>query len=346
MCEEHAPVHQAWVPLQGAVPDVLSLDPVDRLDVTVLVDNVADMLLADVGPAKRPHWTRGRQTGYFEEGAALDQPLAEHGFSVLLTLHLGEHRHHVLFDTGVSAAGCVENMSRLDVAPADIEAIVLSHGHFDHTGGLEGLVQRLGRRRLPLVLHPHAWNRRRVVLPGRDPFELPTPSKQALLDANFEIIEQQRPSFLFKRSLLVTGEVDRTTSYETGLKFQQVYTGTSWEPDPLTLDDQAVIVNIKDKGLVVFTGCGHAGVVNILRYVRRLTGVAAIHAVMGGFHLVGAAGEAAIPLVCEALDELQPDYIVPAHCTGWKAQHAFAARFPQRFIPNSVGTRFTFGEVV
>jgi 7,8-dihydropterin-6-yl-methyl-4-(beta-D-ribofuranosyl)aminobenzene 5'-phosphate synthase len=278
--------------------------------------------------------------GVLEEGQTVDAPLAEHGFSAMITLSTAGHDHRVLFDTGMRPDSLVENMRRLGHSPKDLEAIVLSHGHFDHTTGMDGLMRTLGRTNLPVFLHPEAWNRRRLVLPGREPFEVPTPSKSAIQGAGFDIIEEKQPSFLLDRSLLVTGEVDRTTDFERGFPIHQAKRNGEWQPDPLILDDQAAVLNVRDKGLVVLTGCGHAGIVNILRYARKLTGVERVYAVIGGFHLNGPLFEPLIPLVCDALADLDPQVIVPAHCTGWKAVHALAARFPDSFIQNSVGTRF------
>jgi 7,8-dihydropterin-6-yl-methyl-4-(beta-D-ribofuranosyl)aminobenzene 5'-phosphate synthase len=102
-----------------------------------------------------------------------------------------------------------------------------------------------------------------------------------------------------------------------------------------------LIVDIRDKGLLVITGCGHAGVVNICRYARRLTRERPIYAVLGGFHLNGPLFEPLIPQVLGDLADLAPSVIVPAHCTGWRAQHAMSARFGEAFVPNTVGTRFT-----
>jgi 7,8-dihydropterin-6-yl-methyl-4-(beta-D-ribofuranosyl)aminobenzene 5'-phosphate synthase len=275
-----------------------------------------------------------------EGGGAPEALLAEHGFSVLVTVTKGESRHHILFDAGTSPDGVVENMRRLEVDPSGIEAIVCSHGHFDHTTGLDGLIRRMGTVNLPVLIHPHFWRRRRVAIPGRDPREIPATSRRALAGAGFEVIEDQQPSFLFDRSVLVTGEVPRTTGYEPGFPLQQAWLGNRWEPDPLVLDDQALIIDIKDKGLLVITGCGHAGIVNICRYARRLARERPLYAVMGGFHLNGPIFEPLIPRVLDDLGALAPSVIVPAHCTGWRAQHAMAARFGEAFIPNTVGTRF------
>jgi 7,8-dihydropterin-6-yl-methyl-4-(beta-D-ribofuranosyl)aminobenzene 5'-phosphate synthase len=102
------------------------------------------------------------------------------------------------------------------------------------------------------------------------------------------------------------------------------------------------VAHVRGRGLVILTGCGHSGIVNILRYVRELTGESRIHAVLGGFHLSGPLFEKIIVPTCDALAEFSPDYLVPSHCTGWRATHALAARFPEAFIQNSVGTRIDF----
>ena len=315
----------------------IALDPVDAVTVTTLVDNFTDALLMDSGPAKRAPITLATA------GAVLR---AEHGFSCLVAVTKGARTTRILFDAGITEDGLVENMRRLELPPGDIDIVVLSHGHWDHTMGMHGLAAALGRAELPVLLHPEFWNRRRVALPGREPIELPSTSRGALAGAGFEVVEEQQPSFLLDGSLLVTGEVDRTTDFERGFPVHQAYREGAWQPDPLILDDQALVANVRGHGLVVVTGCGHSGIVNILRYVRRLTGHDHIHAVIGGFHLGGPGFEPIIAPTCDALAELSPDHLVPCHCTGWRAIHAMAARFPDAFIQNSVGTRFEFGDGV
>lgn len=321
--------------------DPIRLEPVESLTITTLVDNSVDVFMPDQGPARRPPLGSGpsRAVAVFG-GAGPDQLVAEHGFSALVSVRKNGTDHHLLFDAGVSPDGMVENMRRLDIDPTDLEAIVCSHGHFDHTAGLDGLVRRLGRTNLPVLIHPDFWYRRRVLIPGREPLEIPTTSRTALEGAGFRIIEDRQPSFLLDGSVLITGEVDRTTDYEPGFPLQQAFLGGEWRPDPLVLDDQALVVEVAGKGLVVLTGCGHAGVVNICRYALRLTGSRDLYAVLGGFHLNGPLFEPLIDPVCQDLALLAPDVIVPAHCTGWRAQHALARRFPAAFVPNSVGTRF------
>lgn len=349
MCSDHGTPSpfSALPPVVGEAlyaGEIIPLEPVDSVAITTICDNTIDVFLIDQGPAHRLLGRGGDVPSVaaptLEEGKVIDAPLAEHGFSLHVAVTKGGVVHRMLFDAGITPNGCRENLARLDLAASDLEAIVLSHGHFDHTTGLSGLIQRLGRVERAVVLHPEFWTHRRIAIPGREPFELPTTSRRALSDAGFEIIENRRPSFLFDSSVLVTGEVDRTSSFETGFPIHQAYRDHSWEPDPLILDDQALVVHVEGKGLVILTGCGHSGIVNICRYACRLTGIDHIYAVVGGFHLSGPLFEPIIGATCDALAELAPEVIVPSHCTGWKATHALAARFPESFIQNSVGTTF------
>jgi 7,8-dihydropterin-6-yl-methyl-4-(beta-D-ribofuranosyl)aminobenzene 5'-phosphate synthase len=352
MCQEHGTVH---IPGVEAIPadaewggEVLPLEPVDELRILTVCDNSVDIFLLDEGPAKRlPIGGPARggdvpllEARALEEGKAPDAPLAQHGFSAMVEARKGATTHRVLFDTGLTPRGCVDNLRRLGADPADLEAIVCSHGHFDHTTGLSGLIEDLGSTSLPVVIHPEFWSHRRLAIPGREPFELPTTSRRALEDAGFDIVERHQPSFLFDRSVLITGEVDRTTGFEQGFPIHQARRNGTWEPDPLVLDDQALIADVAGKGLVVLTGCGHAGIINTCRYAQRLTGVDRLYAVIGGFHLNGPLFEPIIGETLDAFDQLSPDVIVPTHCTGWKATHAVARRFPDAFIQNSVGTTF------
>jgi 7,8-dihydropterin-6-yl-methyl-4-(beta-D-ribofuranosyl)aminobenzene 5'-phosphate synthase len=326
--------------------EAIALEPVDAISVTTLVDNVTDLLLTDEGPATRQPIARALDPAvparFLEGGRTGDALRAEHGFSCLVTIEKAGREVRVLFDAGLTPDGLAENMRRLELAPGDVDIVVLSHGHWDHTTGMDGFVKAVGRANVPVLIHPEFWSRRRIALPGREPVELPSTSKGALEGAGFEIVEQQQPSFLLDGSLLVTGEIDRTTDFEQGHPLFQAYRGDHWEPDPLVLDDQALVANVRGRGLVVLSGCSHSGIVNILRYVRKLTGEDRVHAVIGGFHLSGPLFEKLIAPTCDALADFSPDHLVPSHCTGWRATHAIAARFPDAFIQNSVGTRFAF----
>jgi 7,8-dihydropterin-6-yl-methyl-4-(beta-D-ribofuranosyl)aminobenzene 5'-phosphate synthase len=200
-------------------PDVeIALEPVDAVVVTAVMDNVTDVFMPDQGPARRipPAVGPMRESAVMTGGQVPDALIAEHGFSVLVTVTKAGHEHRILFDAGASPDGVVENMRRLDIDPTSIEAIVCSHGHFDHTTGIDGLIRAIGRVNMPVLIHPEFWRRRRVVFPGREPVEIPTTSRRALAEAGFDVIEERQPSFLLDRSVLITGEVARTTGYEPG----------------------------------------------------------------------------------------------------------------------------------
>ena len=250
-------------------------EPVDELTITSLVDNSYDGLMVDMGPARRAAMaqTPPVDAPQFEQGETVPGLVAEHGFAALVTTRRGNETHTLLFDTGVSPNGLGDNLERLGIDSGAIEAVVLSHGHFDHAGGFPGLARLRRRQGLPITLHPLVWTRRRVAFPGRPEWQLPVLSRRSLESEGFQVIERRQPSLLLGGGVLITGEVDRTTDFETGMPFHESHGEHGWEPDPLILDDQALIVHVRNRGLVVLTGCGHAGAVNICHYARRLTGV-------------------------------------------------------------------------
>jgi 7,8-dihydropterin-6-yl-methyl-4-(beta-D-ribofuranosyl)aminobenzene 5'-phosphate synthase len=327
---------------QGPAVDPIELEPVDEVRVTTLVDNSYDTFLPD-----GPYVTRAAPVAdavtapQFEDGVTAVRMVAEHGFSALVTVRRGDRTHSILFDTGLSPDAMMTNADRLEIDLREVHSVVLSHGHFDHAGGLAGLSARLGAAKLPMVVHPEVWSKRRLDLPGRAGGSLPTLSKGALQREGYDVIERRVPSLLLDRSVLITGEVDRTTEFERGMPpAHQRWNGTKWEADPLVIDDQALVVNVRDQGLVVVTGCGHAGVINIIRHAQRLTGVARLHALVGGLHLSGPAFEPVIPPTIAALRDLAPTLLVPGHCTGWRAQHSLAASLPDSWVPSSSGSTY------
>jgi 7,8-dihydropterin-6-yl-methyl-4-(beta-D-ribofuranosyl)aminobenzene 5'-phosphate synthase len=347
MCQDAGTAAQARAsaprPIRGAAVDPIALEPVDEVTITMLVDNVYDGLLTSGGPARRTPLPRtpSLPASVFEGSRVTAGLVAEHGFSALVRVTVGERQHTLLFDTGISPTGMADNIERLGVDAGEIEAVVLSHGHFDHAGGLEGLARLRGRVGLPITVHPEVWTRRRILMPGNSEWPLPTLSRAALEGEGFEVIERRTPSLLLDGAVLITGEVDRTTEFEHGMPNHQAFRDGAWSPDPLIVDDQALVVHVRGRGLVVLTGCGHAGAINIARHACRLTAVDRLDALLGGFHLSGPAFEPVIEPTVAALSEIAPSLLVPAHCTGWRAQHRLAAALPDAFVPNSVGTSYT-----
>jgi 7,8-dihydropterin-6-yl-methyl-4-(beta-D-ribofuranosyl)aminobenzene 5'-phosphate synthase len=351
MCDDHGhsaadAAFSAPRGAQGDAVDPVTLPEVDEVRITTMVDNTFDALLAGSEGIVRVQLGVGQTSApQFAGGQTVAGLRAEHGFSVLVTVRSGDSSNTLLFDTGVSPDGLAVNAERLGIDFGDVQGVVLSHGHFDHAGGFEGLARLRGRSGLPLTVHPAVWTRRRLELPNGG-LELPTLSRAALEREGFEVIERRRPSLL-AGGILITGEVDRVTEFEHGMpKTHQAWDGNSWQHDPTVIDDQALVINVRGRGLVIITGCGHAGVVNIVRHAMRLTGVSTLLAVIGGFHLSGPAFEPIIDPTVAALTDLAPELLVPGHCTGWRAQHNLAAALPSAWAQTSVGSTYTLSAAV
>lgn len=313
----------------------VDLEPVDAAEVTILIDNSVDVLLPSTEAAQRA------SLGWDSMEPGPEKLRAEHGYALLLTIRKNGHGQSILYDAGLGRDTILHNMDVLELRVNELRAIVLSHGHADHHGGLEGIVRRHGRG-MPLVLHPDAWRDRKVVFPTGNELHMPPPSRTGLEREGVEIVEERGPTMLLDRTVLVTGQVERTTDFEKGFPPQQARTNGGWEPDPWIWDDQAVVVNVGGRGLVVLSSCSHAGVINVLRHAQRLTGVERIHAFAGGLHLTGGLFEPIIPRTLNDLAAIGPAIIVPGHCTGWKATHEIARRMPEAYVQTSVGTRLCF----
>ncbi len=313
--------------------DRISLEPVDQASVTVVIDNSVDVFLPTGPIARRPPRAWDPAPGILR---------AEHGLSLLVRLETDGRASTLMYDAGLGRDTAAHNLDVLSARPQDLRAIVLSHGHIDHYTGLEGLVRSLGPTKLPLLLHPDARRDRKIVFPSGEELLTPPPSLNDLEHEGVTVIEERGPTLLIDRTVLVTGEVERETDFERGFPLQYWRAPTGWEPDFAVRDDQAMVMNVRDRGLVILSGCSHAGIINIIRFARRITGIERVLAVIGGFHLTGPLFE---PLIDKTVDELvtiAPEVIVPGHCTGWKAIHQIARRLPGAYIQTSVGTSYDF----
>lgn len=311
----------------------ISLKPIDRLEILSVMDNSVDVLMSSTPVAQRAPRSL--------DSLSRPQLRAEHGVSMLVTTYAGGNRDSFLFDTGVTVDGVLHNMDVLEVKAKELHAIVLSHGHTDHTRGLIGLIKRYGRPKIPIVLHPDAFLKRKNVYPEGHETEHIPPSQRDLEAEDVQLVEERRPTLLVGGHALVTGQIPRTTPYEKGSPTQVAWIDGEWQPDPWIHDDQAVILNVQNKGLVVLTGCGHAGLINTLQHAIAMTGVENVYAVLGGFHLTGKIFEPVIAPTIQALKQINPTVIVPQHCTGWRASFEITREFPEAFVPNSVGTKFS-----
>ena len=329
----------------------MAIQEIEQISITILMDNTTDLLLTNSEHAVRPPLVRN-------ERFVLPPPVAEHGFSAMVNIlrHNQSVSNSFLFDTGVSENGVIHNADILGVDFSKINGIILSHGHLDHFAGLVNIVKRISSSRkastnnIDIFTHPDAFLRRWEIFPDGSRVKSPVLCEQELQQLGAIIHKNTAVTYLPSKEsplLLVTGEIPRETSFEKGFPYQYTEDPTNKKnliPDPLIRDDQALVVNISDKGLVILTGCGHAGIINTINYAKKITGIDRIHAIIGGFHLPADDGifEAAIGPSLKEFQKAQPDYLVPCHCTGWKATNRIIETMPEKFIQSSVGTTFQF----
>ena len=332
----------------------MSLQEIDAVNITILMDNSTDLLLTNSEHAIRTPLI-------LKERINLPAPIAEHGFSALVNVvkcggnqDSEANNHSFLFDTGVSENGVIYNANIFGIDFDHIEGIILSHGHFDHFTGLVNIINTIHSRRpdtvVSLYTHPDAFLKRWIILPNEKRAKMPALDEKQLQEMAVRIHLNTGVRLLPSDQLpllLITGEIPREKHFEKGFPIQYVENHSNNEmdliPDPLVKDDQALVVNVMNKGLVILTACGHSGIINTINYAKKVTGISEVHAVIGGFHLpAGGIYDEAIEPTMKELERVNPNYIVPCHCTGWKATNRILGAFPKKFIQTGVGTTFTF----
>ena len=168
------------------------------------------------------------------------------------------------------------------------------------------------------------------------------PDENMMREAGMEVRKIRENSTLASGRLLVLGEIERIREFEKGMPGMEAEIKGLWVKDPFS-DDRGVALKIKNKGLVVIGGCSHAGIINTVKHAQKATGTPKVHAVLGGFHLTGPMMEPVIGPTIREIKEIGPEYVVPTHCTGWRAINQFANEMPEQFILNTVGTTYVFG---
>lgn len=322
-----------------------NLTPVDRLEIHILVDNATDSLSSVPNHVETEFTYLHRKGMRILSGKCIC--CANHGLSCLITAHRGDTRHTMLFDTGPEADTFERNTRQLGLDLGEVEAVVLSHGHWDHAGGMLRAIDMIrsdGRNRdLPYYAHPDMFRQRGRQLPSGEimPME-DVPSVAELTSHGVRVVATREPQSFLDTMFYVSGEIPRVTPFETGLPFHYAKTEKGWEADPWLIDERWLGVNVAGKGLVVFTACSHAGVVNVLKDARAKFQNVPLHCVLGGLHLSGPT-EKIIPDTVEAMREFDLAYIAAGHCTGWRAMTALANAFGDRIVtPTAVGKRFVF----
>jgi 7,8-dihydropterin-6-yl-methyl-4-(beta-D-ribofuranosyl)aminobenzene 5'-phosphate synthase len=326
---------------------VTTLAPIDEVEILVLVDNTTDGLSTTPANVESEFASATRRGLRAPSGRCLC--CAVHGFSCLITVHRGDAHHSVLFDSGPEDYAFERNTTRLGAELGTVESIVLSHGHWDHSGAmllaLGAIRSRNGGREVPYYAHPGMFRSRGIMVPGAGVRPMDdVPGIDDLTALGARVICTTEPQCFLDDMVFLSGEIPRVTSFERGLPGQVRRTedGKGWEPDELLIDERWLAVSITGKGLVVFSACSHAGVVNVLKHARTTFPDVPLYGVMGGLHLSGT-NEAVIPQTVEAMKEFQLATIAAGHCTGWRAMSALAAAFGDKVLaPSAVGKRYTF----
>lgn len=316
------------------------LRPVDRIEITILVDNVVDLVPDTPRPdaLKAWQWVKGKHTEPTDV-------FAGHGISLLVSTHIGNESYHVLYDTGPSPRLLAHNVSMLGIQLRDVSEVLMSHGHDDHFGGLLWALRRIGQIDTPVYLHPRMFVKRgRLVKTeqGEHIKEMgPIPKVDEVIKSGGKPLMGTQQRLLAGNTLLASGEIPRTTTFETGIPGHRALVNGTWEDDENVIDDTFLLAVVRDKGLVVMTGCCHAGIVNTVKHATRLAGSDAIYAIVGGMHLVGRDGQSRVGPSVEFLKGVHPSLVAPAHCTGWRAVRLLAESMPDAVVNSGVGDRYT-----
>lgn len=323
-----------------------NISMVDSLEILVIVDNVTDSLSTNpegVEPEWRGLFARGRIKVMSGAGICC----AHHGLSLLISARTGDQTQTLLFDTGAEGPTFMRNAGILGVDFGSISDVVLSHGHWDHAGGLEVAIEQIaearGSGKVTCYMHPGMFAQRGMRLPSGIIFPMePVPRPEKLTSFGANVISSSAPQTVGNGAFFVSGEIPRVTSYENGLPGQvrRSEDGKSWEPDTLLVDERYVSVHVKDRGQFIFSACSHAGIINVLKHASTLFPDVPVYGIMGGLHLAGST-ESIIPETVGDLQQFDLQLFAPGHCTGWKALSALERAFGSAVAPLAVGKRFT-----
>jgi 7,8-dihydropterin-6-yl-methyl-4-(beta-D-ribofuranosyl)aminobenzene 5'-phosphate synthase len=344
----------ARAPWRLAAAQPAAIPTVDRLVMTNVVDNVYDIFARggklDTITVQRAPFVR-----------AGDTLVAEHGLAYHLESVRGTERREILLDFALTAGSVSHNYRALKVDPGRADALILSHGHVDHYGALAPLVEQGAiRRGLTLYAGGEDTFCQRVVTTPAGTIDMGQLDRPALETRGLKVVLARQPAVIAGHAM-TTGQIERLTDFETPPAAGRLVAGpmdsacsashfgatqVTMKPGELVFDtfpgEHATVYHVKDRGLVVITSCGHAGVINSVRQAQKVTGVQKIHAIVGGFHLAPAP-DAIVAKTVEAFKAIGPDYVIPMHCTGLNTIMAVNQAMPTKLVMPSTGTRVVFG---
>lgn len=325
----------------------MSLLSVDKLQIQVLVDNVTDNLSSI--PDHVTHEVAYLRHHGMKKISGECLCCGAHGLSLLLTATKDNVSHTVLFDAGPEGEVFKRNTDKLNINLSSIEEIVLSHGHWDHAGGFPMVLDLIKNQNknhdITFHFNPDMFYQRGSKLPDGQIFPYARiPDVQSLSEKGAKVVNSYSARFLLDNMFYLSGEISRVTEYEKGFpEHVRQLENQEWVPDPLITDERFLVVNVQNKGLIVFSACSHAGIINVLKHAREIFPEIPLYAVMGGFHLSGHSVEKIIPQTVEEMKNFELKNIIPAHCTGWRAVNALSNVFGDKIvIPSAVGRSYVF----
>lgn len=322
-----------------------NVQPVDRLEALVVVDNTTDSLSSNP-PNVTSEWPGLLTGGRMRVLGGQYTCCAHHGLSVLITAHVGSEKRTLLFDTGPEGATFLRNAKILGIDLGAVQAAVLSHGHWDHGGGLLAAIEAIAAARssgkVDCFVHPGMFAERATKRPtGEFLVHEQLPGPQTLAAAGANVVSTRESRVAGGGAFYISGEIPRLTKYEVGLPghMRRGGDGQAWEPDPLIMDERFISVHVKGKGQMIFSACSHAGVINVLNHARSLFPSVPLFGVMGGLHLAGVT-EKIIPDTIGDLKRFGLKLVAAGHCTGWRALSVMAREFGEELVPSAVGKKY------
>ncbi len=316
----------------ATAPERTVIPEAEKIVITVITDNLADANRLDYKIAKRPDYFTNPLEAAFH---------AEHGLAYHVETVVGGKAHACLYDFGTDARGILRNMDLLKINLRQVEALGISHDHWDHQIGLVEILKAKRQefaKELPLYIGQQFFVGNYGKRPNGNIVQTNLLKREDVEALGFvKIVEIKGPTAIIPGAVF-PGKIEQVTDYErVGSNLLTKRDGKFVQE--MFIGEQVLVFNAKGKGLVVLSSCAHRGIVNAVKQAQRMTGIEKVHAIIGGCHLINARQDVILKTVAD-IRAINPDYIAPTHCTGYEAASTFAREMPDRFILNTAGTRY------